>query len=128
MQEPDRVAAIFADAWALYADAIEIRALGKQRIAAEAAWGATKRATDALILIRTGQEPTSTGQTTRGIGNLGRADASVAPLARLYNRRIVRLHGRCFYTGNCGEVADLIEDTSDYIRDAEGLASSGAEV
>ena len=35
MQEPDRVAAIFADAWALYADAIEIRALGKQRIGAQ---------------------------------------------------------------------------------------------
>ena len=125
MQQPDRTADIFADAWALYADAIEVLALGKYRLAAEAAWGATKRATDALILARTGREPATTGQTTRGIGNLGRADAGISPLTRLYNRRIVRLHGRCFYSGNCSEVTDLIRDTSGYIRDAERLASSG---
>ena len=44
MRQPDRTAAIFADAWDLYADAIEILELGKPRIAAEVAWGATKRA------------------------------------------------------------------------------------
>ena len=63
MIEPDRVAAIFADAWALYDDAIEILELGKQRVAAEVAWGATKRATDALILNRLGQEPSVAGRT-----------------------------------------------------------------
>ena len=127
MLERERVAAVFADAWVLYDDSIEILEMGKQRIAAEVAWGATKRATDALILARTGREPPGTGQTTRGIGNLSRTDAGVLPLARLYNRRIVRLHGRCFYSGICDEVTDMIRETSDYIRDAEGLASSGAE-
>ena len=123
MHQPDGVEAIFADAQALYAEAIEILDMGKQRIAAEAAWGATKRATDALILARTGRVPSGTGQTTRGIGNLGKTEPEVAPLSRLYNARIVRLHGRCFYSGICSEVTDLIRDTYDYILEAERLAS-----
>ena len=49
----DRVQAIFQDARELQADALEMLALGKVRNAAEKAWGATKRATDALILART---------------------------------------------------------------------------
>ncbi len=90
------MAADFADAWSLYDDAIEILELGKRRIVAKAAWGATKWATDALFLARTGREPTGTGQTTRGIAVLDRTDPSMAPLPRLYNKRIVVLHGRCF--------------------------------
>ncbi len=127
MLERERVAAVFADAWSLYDDAIEILELGKRRIAAEVAWGATKRATDALILARTGREPTGTGQTTRGIAVLDRTDPSMAPLARLYNKRIVVLHGRCFYSGNCGEAGDLIGETVSYIRTAEELARAGDE-
>ena len=126
MQEPDRVAAIFSDSHTLFSEAIEILELGKHRVAAEVAWGATKRATDALILARTGREPTGTGQTTRGIGYLAKIDADFVPLERLYNRRIVWLHGRCFYAGNCNEATDLVRGTSDYIRDAEKLASMGA--
>ena len=42
-----RVKEIFTDARALQADALEMLALGKVRNAAEKAWGATKRATDA---------------------------------------------------------------------------------
>ena len=48
----DRVQAVFQDARALQADALEMMALGKVRNAAEKAWGATKRATDALVLAR----------------------------------------------------------------------------
>ena len=127
MLERERVAVVFADAWSLYDEAIEILGLGKQRIAAEVAWGATKRATDALILGRTGREPTGTGQTTRGIAYLDRTDRLMAPLARQYNRRIVALHGRCFYSGDCGEVEYLIEETVNYIRSAEELAGAGDE-
>ena len=43
----DQVREIFADARALQADALEMLALDKVRNAAEKAWGATKRATDA---------------------------------------------------------------------------------
>ena len=49
----ERVRALFADARGLQADALEMLALGKVRNAAEKAWGATKRATDALVLART---------------------------------------------------------------------------
>ena len=64
----ERVAAVFADAWALYGDAIDVLELGKPRLAAEGAWGAVKRATDAMILARTGREPGGTGQTSGGCG------------------------------------------------------------
>ena len=49
----ERVSFLFADGRALYYDALEMLAQGKIRNAAEKAWGATKRATDALVLART---------------------------------------------------------------------------
>ena len=96
MQQPDRAAAVFADAWALYADAIEILELGKPRIAAEVAWGATKRATDALILARTGRMPSGTGQTSGGLRSLARAEQGYALLRLRFRRRVGSLHANCF--------------------------------
>lgn len=125
MQETQRVAILFADAWGLYDDAIEILESGKPRIAAEVAWGATKRATDALVLARTGREPGKTGQTTRGLLHLSRVSAEYAALYGLYNDRIVELHGRCFYLGHCPGVISTIRETSRYIREAERLAGAG---
>ena len=125
MQQPDRVAAVFADAWSLYAEAIEILDMGKHRIAAEVAWGATKRATDALVLARTGREPTGTGQTSRGINNLARVEPGFALLRARFRRRIGTLHGKCFYLGDCpapGLLVLLIRETNAYIRQAESLA------
>lgn len=127
MLQPDRAAAIFADAWDLYADATEILELGKPRIAAEAAWGATKRATDALILARTGREPSGTGRTSAEMNSLGRRNTEVAPLSSLYKRRILNLHGRCFYLGICEDPEVLIRDTADYIRECERLAGAGRD-
>ena len=49
MVATDRVRAPFADARDLHADALEMLAQGRIRNAAEKAWGATKRATDALV-------------------------------------------------------------------------------
>lgn len=127
MQEPDRVAAIFANAWALYADAIEILELGKSRIAGEVAWGATKRAADALILARTGREPSGTGRTSAEMNSLGRRNNEVAPISSLYKRRILNLHGRCFYLGICEDTEILVRDTADFIRDAERLAGASRD-
>ena len=62
MVAADRVRFLFSDARALYDDAIEMLDQGKIRNAAEKAWGATKRATDALVLAREGEEPQSAGQ------------------------------------------------------------------
>ncbi len=125
MAGTERVADLFSDAWDLYNEAIAILGLGKPRVAAEVAWGATKRAADALVLARTGREPTMTGQTTRGMQNLRRASAEGAALYNLYSERIVGLHGNCFYSGNCPEVIDIIRGTSGYIREAERLAGAG---
>ena len=80
MLETERVNAIFADARLLYDDALEQLESGKLRNAAEKAWGATKRATDALILARTGREPHTSGQTMRGIRNLRREDPAIESL------------------------------------------------
>ena len=51
----DRIEEIFQDARHLQDDALEMLTQGR-RNAAEKSWGATKRATDALILARTGED------------------------------------------------------------------------
>ncbi len=131
MLETERASAIFADAQVLYADALEELDRGKLRNAAEKAWGATKRATDALVLARTGREPRSTGQTTRGIRALVRQDQDPAlrDLARRYSENAHVLHGTCFYDGICEPeelLAQDIRETLDYISDAKALAGESA--
>lgn len=124
MLEPSEPAAIFADAWVLYNDAIEQLDHGKLRNAAEKAWGATKRATDALILARTGELPETTALTSRGLRQLGDQSSEVERLVGRYYTRISHLHGECFYNGMCDEenTERRIRETSVYIHDAEGLA------
>ena len=125
MLEPTRTAALFADARLLYDEAIELLDLGKLRIAAEVAWGATKRATDALILARTGREPSVSSHTSSGLRNLIRSDPTITSLLRRYNRGMRYLHVQCFYWGHCGSEDERVRDirtTIDYIRDAERLA------
>ena len=121
----DQVDAIFADARTLYADALEMLDVGKLRNAAEKAWGATKRATDALILARVGELPLSSGRTSRRIFELARRDVSLKELHLQYDHRQRQLHGRCFYNGDCEPeegMAELVRETLDYIRDAEAAA------
>lgn len=116
---------IFADARTLYADALAMLAQGKLRNAAEKAWGATKRATDALILARTGELSHSSGRTSRRIFELARRDEAVKRLLEQYGHRQHQLHGRCFYDGNCEPedgMAELIRETATYIQHAERLA------
>ena len=124
MVATDRVREIFADARALQSDALEMLALGDVRNAAEKAWGATKRATDALVLARTGEEPERTPQTgagLRGLESTNKAVPNARLLARYYTRQ-GHLHGDCFYAG-LGEPIDdterRIRETDDYINDAE---------
>jgi hypothetical protein len=128
MVATDRVTQIFADARALQADALEMLALGKVRNAAKKAWGATKRATDALILARTGEEPELTAETAHGLIRLQGEDDSIrqARLVARYYTRQGSLHGLCFYMGRCDpldETERQIRETADYIDDAERLAN-----
>ena len=128
MVTTDRVNFLFADARSLYDDALEMLAQGKLRNAAEKAWGATKRATDALVLAREGREPQSAGQARRALLQMGAGDPRVGTLQGQYHLRARMLHIDCFYEGNCEpeqEMVDLVRATISYIQDAEGLASGG---
>ena len=123
MVATDPVAMIFQDAREVHASALEKLAEGDIRDAAEKAWCATKRATDALVLARTGDEPPTTAMTTEGLLGLARASADYETLVGRYFTRISYLHGTCFYDGMCGpDTERRIRETADYVRDAENLA------
>ena len=131
MLSTHRVPAIFADARAVHADALRMLESGDIRDAAEKAWCATKRATDALILARTGEAPEFSSDTSRGLLMLAEADGAVSPLIGRYYSRQGHLHGECFYHGVCEPLTEVhrrIRQTADYINDAERLAgySNGA--
>ena len=122
MPEAGQVEVIFADARALYDDAMEMLEQGKLRNAAEKAWGATKRATEALILARTGELPPTTAITSRELLRLASQLEGGEGLVGRYYTRIGHLHGSCFYNGMCDPVEETerrIRETIDYIRDAE---------
>ena len=126
MLETKKVGLIFADARGLYDDALEMLDQGRLRNAAEKAWCATKRATDAMILARTGEEPRTSGQTMRMLRRLRRQDPTLEPLRLGYGLRQSFLHGACFYDGILEPAEDIIRDvreTIEYIRDAESMSS-----
>jgi len=64
------VEAAFVDARVMHAMALERLGAADIRDAAEEAWCATKRATDGLIIARTGQEPDKSPDTTRMLRQL----------------------------------------------------------
>ena len=127
MLATDEVREIFADAHTMYQEAIERWAAGDVRDAAEKAWCATKRATDALILARTGELPETTGMTSTMIRLLGEVDSEFENLVGRYYTRIGHLHGECFYEGKpvTRDTERRIRETIDYIGDAEALAFPG---
>ncbi len=120
------VSGIFDDARQVHSDALKMLDQGDTRDAAEKAWCATKRATDALILARTGQEPQKTPLTSRLLDQLAGQEARVKVLVGRYYSRQSRLHGDCFYIGLCNEpdTERRIRETAQYIQDAETLAAS----
>ena len=125
MVATDRVRVILADARTLYDDALEMLDQGRIRNSAEKAWGAAKRATDALVLARTGEEPGTTAITSDALDALARQDTQVKTLVGRYYSRISQLHGQCFYNGRCAspDTESSIRETINYIQDAENLAS-----
>ena len=115
---------VFKEASQLHAQAMERLAAGDIRDAAEKAWCAAKRATDALILARTGAEPEKTPMTTRGLNELVQQDVRVDILIRRYYTRMGSLHGECFYLGLCDPIETTerrIRETDQYIEDAKVL-------
>ena len=107
----------------MYAQAVERFEYGDIRDAAEKAWCATKRATDALVLSRTGEEPPSTHDTTEALLALARRSNTYETLVGRYFTRISYLHGTCFYSGICGQDTERrIRETDAYIADAKALS------
>ena len=117
---------IFADARLMRDAAIERMAAGDVRDAAEKAWCATVRATEALVLARTGQEPATSTAAGRRMRAISVGDQSVLGLRLRYADRQEALHGDCFYHDyyDPEDVVRLVNETSDYIRDAERLAQA----
>ena len=103
MVATDRVKEIFADARAMQAQALQRLERSDVRDAAEKAWCATKRATDALELARTGEEPELSRQTAQELRKLQGEDPAVRQynLRGRYYTRQGALHGDCFYFGLC---------------------------
>ena len=116
---------IFEDARIMRDAAIERMAAGDIRDAAEKAWCATVRATEALVLARTGQELGTSTVAGRRLRALVEDDRSFESLAFRYHYRQTVLHGECFYHDYCQPVVTerLINETADYIQDAERLAT-----
>ena len=125
MLKSERAQFLIEDAWSLHRNALEMVQQGRLRNGAEKAWGATKRATDALILERTGREPGTTGIAYRSIRGLRHQSADLESLANRYSQRMQDLHGSCFYDGVLEPEEPIVRDieaTADYIRDAGRLA------
>ena len=125
MVATNRVSAIFSDARTVHADALRMFEAGDIRDAAEKAWCAAKRATDALILAKTGEEPEISSDTARGLVRLATEDQVFRALRRRYHSRQSTLHGDCFYLGLCEPIDEIerrIRRTADYITDAERLS------
>ena len=123
----NRVSELFADARELYGDALEMLDQRRIRNAAEKAWGATKRSTDAIVLARTGQEPQSAGQARRAMLRMRNDGPELVAFHGQYSIRSELLHVNCFYDGNCepeDEMAALIMETNSYIEDAANLAAA----
>ena len=108
----------------MHAQSIERLDAGDIRDAAEKAWCATKRATDALILTLTQEEPETTAATSDGLDNLARERPATRSLQGRYYSRQAQLHGACFYDGRCNQETERrIRETAAYINDAEFLAA-----
>ena len=119
----DRVDELFADARDIHAQAVQRLEHGDIRDAAEKAWCATKRATDALILALTGEEPVTTARTTDDLDDLTDQEPVARTLQGRYYSRLGQLHGACFYDGRCNRHTERrIRETAAYIDDAEALA------
>ncbi len=120
-------ARIFEDARNVHSEAPGRLAEGDVRDAAEKAWRATKRATDALILARTGVEPERSTDTRIGLERLANADQRARSLVGRYYSRQSLLHGDCFYLGICEPIETIerrIRETDRYIQDAESIAET----
>lgn len=124
----ERVKELFKDADFLCQQAIEELEKGEDKLrdAAEKAWGAALKSTNALILARAGRELEGAKDTTTELHKLAGKDKEIdEKLIGRYHTRRDFLHGDCFYMGVCepkDEIERRIRETNLYIEDARRLA------
>ena len=116
---------IFADARAMQASALEQLSAGDIRDAAEKAWCATKRATEALLLKVNGEVPPTTVGVSSGLtgseDGIARTRKIASGTVRMKQRSSC-IHD-CFYDGHCEPVVDterLIRETAQLHRGCGG--------
>ena len=125
MLETKQVSVIFADARVHYAQALDQLEQGQLQKAAGKAWDATLKATDGLILARTGREPGDDQQTFTEILTLGLADPDLKDMGYCYGILCGTLFEGCVCDGICEPVEVMCVDIQcvlDYIQTAETLA------
>ena len=118
------VASIFEDAHRLRDAALERLAAGVYRDAAENAWYATLRATEALVLARTGQEPGKPIDTGVRLSTMGVHDQSLWDMRKRFAFFQVILWEECILHEYCvpEEIDSTVGRAVDYVRDCERLA------
>ena len=81
---------------------------------------------EALVLARTGEQPSASTAAGRRLRIASRADPALRDLRRSYIERQTILHGECFYHDDCQpeETEDLIQETTDFIRQARSLSEA----
>ena len=117
MLATNSVATIFSDARGFHADALRLLEAGDVRNAAEIAWRATKRATDALMLARTGIEPeTASARSRRIVQSWLRKTMLFSLCMNAYHIRLAHLHGDCFNLGICIPLDEVEQRIRQYRR------------
>ena len=120
-------ARIFADARRMHEAALARMADEDIRDAAEKAWCAAKRAVDGLVFARTGEEPSTSSGTSKGLRTIVAADPSLRAIRQQYMDLQAVLHGECFYYGFCDPIDEterLIRETASFIRHTEALTQN----
>ena len=119
-------ARIFEDAHRMRDAALERLEAGDFRDAAEKAWYAALRATEALVLARTGQEPGGPDDTCVRLSSLAVQDESLRDLLGRHCTFEAILWEDCIILEYCDpeEIDGLVREAADYVRDAERLAQA----
>ena len=116
---------LLAEAWAFYDEAIKLLEQGDLRNAAGKAWEASEKATNALILERTGREPQNERETSREVRFLTLEGGDFKVFSSRFVGQIHDLYGDCYIDNHCEPEdyhAEMIRNTGNYIREAERLA------